>query len=189
MTALHDLRQDRGGSDDRSVVERLYRENDHEGSARPPMTVARNVVAAFVIAASSIQVVLWAVISLGTGSLMSPWWVWTLLGGGIVVGALSIAAARPAAQRTRPRRAAKPVSAGSGQRSWLTWQNASRVAIWLFVLATAAQIVVWFVQGVVNGFDAPWWAWSALPQAGLTAVVMVLAKHERGQDEDGATDV
>ncbi len=187
LPALPDLRTNGPrGLDDRTLLERLYRSSDD--SARPPLTVARNMTAIGVAVALSAQVVLWAVLGVVAGDVGFPWWIWTLGGGGILITVLSVLARRPAPQGQSARewgRESKPNPATAprpGRRDALSWRTANRVMVPLFVVATLAQLLVWLVQGYTGSFDSPWWAWSALPHGGLTLVVAVLARNETRQN-------
>ena len=170
-------------TDDRTLVERVYRRHDPDGTPRPPIIVVRNVVAVLAGAATALQFVLWVVLCFATASMLAPWWVWTLLGGGLLVAGLTVAIrANPPAEPSRTPKTPNSQKT-SAKESLLSWRTAARIAVPLLIVATAAQIVVWAMQGLFGGWDAPWWAWSALPQAGLTAVVVVLARHEEARTD------
>ena len=169
-------------TDDRTLVERVYRHNDPDGTPRPPIIIVRNVVAVVAGTATALQFVLWVVLCFATASMLAPWWVWTLLGGGLQVAGLTMAIrsnppTEPPSRTSRTPESPKAPKASTTEPV-LSWRTAARIAVPLLVVATAAQIIVWAMQGLFGGWDAPWWAWSALPQAGLTAVVVVLARHE-----------
>ena len=173
------------GLDDRTLLERLHRSSDD--SARPPLTVARNLTAVGVAVALSAQVVLWAVLGVAAGDVGFPWWIWTLGGGSILITVLSVLARRSAPQGS-PARVSESESMPNpataprpGRRDLLSWRTANRVMVPLFVAATLAELTVWLIQGYTGSFDSPWWAWSALPHGGLTLVVAVLARNETRQ--------
>jgi hypothetical protein len=42
---------------------------------------------------------------------------------------------------------------------------ALRLFTGLTLVSTAVQIVVWLLIGLIGGWDAPWWLWSAIPSA------------------------
>ena len=186
LPALPDFRTNgTRGLDDRTLLERLHRRSDD--TVRSPLTVARNVAGVAIAVAISAQVVLWAALGVAAGEVGFPWWIWTLGGGSILLAVLSVLARRPAA-RPSPARAAQggsttiPASTPPrGRRDVVSWRTANLVMVPLFVVATLAQVTVWLIQGYGGEFDSPWWAWSALPHAGLTLVVAVLARNETRQ--------
>jgi hypothetical protein len=171
--------------DDRTVFERLYRSGDSAGSVLPLWTRVRNVVTAVIALALAIQLVIWVAVVAGAGRFAFPWWIWTLAGGAIIVGLLSVVAAR---QRPQPGQPApgggvttpRPASRQPWQFSW-SWLY--RIVWVVFIVSSAAQLAVWLVQGMAsNSFDSPWWTWSVLPLAIAVAVVGVLARDEKRRD-------
>jgi hypothetical protein len=61
---------------------------------RSGLHTARNVVTAAWVGASSLQFVVWVAICLIGWHLINPFWLWSVLGGGVIVGAMWIAQAR-----------------------------------------------------------------------------------------------
>lgn len=175
-------------SDDRSLVERLYRRGgDVDRGFLPGLVIARNVAAAVVILAVAVQIVVWAAVCIGTGQVTWPWWLWTL-GGGVVLVALLwllgvMMSAPPTSDHVRPgERSAQP---------WrFSWSWLFRLLVVLFIVSSVAQVVVWLVQGLLTGqLDTPWWTWSVLPFAVIVAAAWVLAKDEtKRRDRDIARD-
>ncbi|MGH3501163.1 MAG: hypothetical protein ACRDQA_09795 [Nocardioidaceae bacterium] len=163
-------------SDDRSLVERIYRSADPDGSLLPSWVIARNAVTAAVLVAVALQIVVWAAICLGTGHLASAWWLWTLAGGTLLIALVwllgSTLPTSPTSDQTR-----------SGERSaqpWrFSWGWLYRLLVVLFIVSSAAQFIVWLVQGLAGQFDAPWWTWSVLPFAVIVAATWVLAHDEK----------
>jgi hypothetical protein len=54
------------------------------------LRAARRIVTAAVLGATGVQVAVWFVICVATGSVEPPWWLWTLLGGALAIGALHL---------------------------------------------------------------------------------------------------
>ena len=111
------------------------------------------------------------------------WWIWTAAGGDLVVATLSVLsrrASRPsAAGEPSSGRSESPAGVRRTQRVSLTWRTAFRIALPLYIVSTLAQFVVWLLLGIQGTYDAPWWAWSALPLGGVVLVIAALAKNEK----------
>jgi hypothetical protein len=50
----------------------------------------RRIATAAWLTATGVQVAVWFVICVATGSIDTPWWLWTLFGGGLVIGVLRL---------------------------------------------------------------------------------------------------
>ena len=61
------------------------------GSGPPAgLSKARRIVTTAWLVATGVQVAVWLVICVTTLSLDAPWWLWTLVAGALVVGALRV---------------------------------------------------------------------------------------------------
>jgi F0F1-type ATP synthase assembly protein I len=58
------------------------------------LTFAARIVTAIVTAVLLVELVVWLLISIIGGDLASPWWLWTVLVGGVVAGTLQLLAHR-----------------------------------------------------------------------------------------------
>jgi hypothetical protein len=176
-------------NDDRTLLERLYRCAGVEGQARPPLTIARNATAVVIGVAVVTQLLIWTVLCISSGSLWFPWWIWFLAGGGIVTSILTVlsrrAENRPGSNKPVRERAPseRPTDPGSRKRR-SGWGWVFHLSVKLFVVSTAAEIVVWLIQGLDGGLDTPWWTWASLPLAGLVLVLRTLARHEGSQHHE-----
>jgi hypothetical protein len=64
----------------------------------------------------------------------------------------------------------------------ITTLNRAVTTFW--VLATGVQIVVWIMIMIIGRhLQEPWWLWTALPGAALTAGLRWLAGHEAKADQ------
>jgi hypothetical protein len=62
---------------------------DIPGAAPPPeLTAALRIAATAWLALCAIQLTVWAVIAVFTGHLDAPWWLWSDVVGGLIVGGL-----------------------------------------------------------------------------------------------------
>jgi uncharacterized membrane protein len=50
------------------------------------LTLTARILTAFWLGLLMVQVGVWLVICLVSGDLEAPWWLWTAVGGGIIVG-------------------------------------------------------------------------------------------------------
>lgn len=69
------------------------------GGAPVGLLTARRVVAVVWLTVVAVQVLIWGVISIVGGEFAFPWWVWTLGGGGLLVGGFWLAAGAAAGKR------------------------------------------------------------------------------------------
>lgn len=68
----------------------LYLALEGVGGGVPPwgVTMALRVASAIWIAMTAVQIVVWLAIGVGTGGLDVPWWLYSSVGGGVVVAVL-----------------------------------------------------------------------------------------------------
>jgi hypothetical protein len=60
-----------------------------EGPSNRLRTV-RRIASGAVLAATGIQIAVWVAISVATASIETPWWLWTVLAGALVIGVLRL---------------------------------------------------------------------------------------------------
>lgn len=57
--------------------------------------------------------------------------------------------------------------------------HAIRLLTGLTLVSTVVQIVVWLMIGIIGGWDAPWWLWSAIPSAFVVFCLWCAAEGPR----------
>ena len=54
------------------------------------LRAARRIATVAVLAATGVQIVVWVAISVATAGIDAPWWLWTVLAGGLAIGVLRL---------------------------------------------------------------------------------------------------
>jgi hypothetical protein len=78
------------------------------------LRAARRITIVSVLAATAVQIAVWVAISVTMASIEAPWWLWTVLAGGLVIGVLRLLES-PRSQRLN--RAATPAPAEASTES------------------------------------------------------------------------